>query len=85
MTLPTHKVSYIHGAGYRVSRTFDSKALAQEFIDNNALVFPLPGVRLEVLTTECGYPNTDGEVNGHFHYQDGSCDTEPSYAMGGPA
>jgi hypothetical protein len=54
MTLPTHKVSYIHGAGYRVSRTFDSKALAQEFIDNNALVFPLPGVRLEVLTTECG-------------------------------
>jgi hypothetical protein len=41
------KVSYIHLAGYRVSRTFDTEALAQRFIDDNALVCPLPGVRLE--------------------------------------
>lgn len=42
-----YKVSYIHLQGYRVSRTFDTEALAQRFIDDNALVFPLPGVRLE--------------------------------------
>lgn len=41
------KVSYIHLAGYRVSRTFDNRELAQEFIDVNAMVCPLPGVRLE--------------------------------------
>lgn len=41
------KVSYIHLQGCRVSRTFDTVAAAQEFIDVNAMVFPLPGVRLE--------------------------------------
>jgi hypothetical protein len=43
------KVSYLHyanGDAYRVSRRFDSKEAAQEFIDNNALVYPLPGVEL---------------------------------------
>jgi hypothetical protein len=44
-----YKVSYLHSAGYRVSRTFDTRAAAQEFIDNNALVYPLPSVRLEEL------------------------------------
>jgi hypothetical protein len=32
--------------GYRVSRTFDTREAAQEFIDLNALVYPLPGVKL---------------------------------------
>jgi hypothetical protein len=41
------KVSYIHLKGYRVSRTFDTREAAQEFIDVNAMVYPLPGVRLE--------------------------------------
>lgn len=41
------KVSYIHLKGYRVSRTFDTQEAAQEFIDVNAMVCPLPGVRLE--------------------------------------
>ena len=40
------RVSYFHSAGYRVSRPFDSRADAQEFIDNNAMVYPLPGVKL---------------------------------------
>jgi len=41
------KVSYIHLRGYRVSRTFTSRKAAQEFIDVNAMVCPLPGVKLE--------------------------------------
>lgn len=46
------KVSYLHylntyGNPYRVARTFDSKADAEKFISDNALVCPLPGVRLE--------------------------------------
>ena len=36
-------VHYIHGQGYWVSRSFDTREAAQGFIDNNALVFPLPG------------------------------------------
>jgi hypothetical protein len=40
---PLFKVSYLHLSGCRVSRTFDTRADAQEFIDVNALVFPLPG------------------------------------------
>jgi hypothetical protein len=39
-------VSYIHLAGYRVRRSFPTLAKAQEFIDVNAMVQPLPGVRL---------------------------------------
>lgn len=41
------RVSYIHGKGYRVSRAFPTREAAQEFIDVNAMVYPLPGVRLE--------------------------------------
>jgi len=39
------KVSYIHMRGYRVSRIFDTREAAQEFINANAMVFPLPGCR----------------------------------------
>lgn len=46
-TEPAFKVSYIHLQGYRVSRTFDTREAAQEFIDVNAMIQPLPGVRLE--------------------------------------
>jgi hypothetical protein len=39
--------------------------------------------------TECGQradsETANGTVNGHYHYADGACDTEPSYEMGGPA
>ena len=44
-------VSYIHLSGCRVSRSFTSREAAQEFIDVNAMVFPLPGVRLEEVAT----------------------------------
>jgi hypothetical protein len=37
------KVSYIHMAGCRVSRMFATRQEAQAFIDNNAMVYPLPG------------------------------------------
>ena len=37
------RVHYIHGAGYWVSRSFDTREAAEEFISNNALVCPLPG------------------------------------------
>lgn len=40
------KVHYIHhapGDSYWVSRGFPTQEAAQEYIDNNALVFPLPG------------------------------------------
>jgi hypothetical protein len=40
------EVNYIHMLGYRVSRTFSTREAAQEFIDVNAMVCPLPGVRL---------------------------------------
>jgi hypothetical protein len=40
------KVSYIHLKGYRVSRAFDTAEAAQEFIDVNAMVWPLPGLRM---------------------------------------
>jgi hypothetical protein len=40
------KVSYFHSKGYRVSRTFDTPEAAREFIDANALVYPLPGVEV---------------------------------------
>jgi hypothetical protein len=43
------KVSY-RDMGTRVSRVFGTREEAQEFIDGNALVFPLPG--LEVFDTE---------------------------------
>jgi hypothetical protein len=46
----TYKVSYIHLRGYRVSRIFDTREAAQEFIDVNAMVCPLPGVRLETVS-----------------------------------
>lgn len=39
-------VRYRHGAGYMVRRTFTGIAKAQEFIDVNAMVFPLPCVSL---------------------------------------
>ena len=39
--------------------------------------------------TECGAradaTKEDGTVNGHYHYMDGACDDEPTYAQGGPA
>lgn len=35
-------VFYQHSRGYRVRRTFSSQEAAQEFIDANAMVFPLP-------------------------------------------
>ena len=43
-------VSYLtitNGITYRVSRRFDTREEAQEYIDNNALIHPLPGVLLE--------------------------------------
>ena len=45
-----YKVSYLHLRGYRVSRTFASREDAQQFIDNNALIWPLPGVELIPVT-----------------------------------
>lgn len=52
------KVSYLHMRNYRVSRTFNTKQGAQEFIDNNAMVYPLPGVRLEYVPSEkCQHGN----------------------------
>lgn len=44
------RVSYLHLRGYRVARTFDTPAEAREFIDVNAMVCPLPGVRVEAVT-----------------------------------
>ena len=41
------KVSYVHMRGYRVSRTFPDRGAAQAFIDANAMVCSLPGVKLE--------------------------------------
>ena len=44
-----------------------------------------------VVMTECGKRDDDYDapgkltVNGHYHYADGACDTEPPYEMGGPA
>jgi hypothetical protein len=38
--------NYIHLRGYRVSRSFTSAKARQEFIDVNAMVSPLPGLRL---------------------------------------
>ena len=46
------KVSYIHLKGYRVSRTYDTKEAAQEFISVNAMVCALPGVRLIEMTPD---------------------------------
>jgi hypothetical protein len=43
------KVSYTHLRGYGVSRTFGTVDAALEFIHVNALVAPLPNVRLVVL------------------------------------
>lgn len=45
------KVSYLHYLGtfghpYRVSRSYDTEAEAREFISVNAMVAPLPGLRL---------------------------------------
>lgn len=45
------KVNYLHYLGtygnpYRVSRSFDSREAAEEFISVNAMVCALPGVRL---------------------------------------
>jgi hypothetical protein len=45
LAVPQFKVSYLHLQGYRVSRTFNSRQAAQDFIDVNALVCPLPGCR----------------------------------------
>jgi hypothetical protein len=44
-------VSYLHyantyGNPYRVRRNFDDRKAAEEFISVNAMVHPLPGVRL---------------------------------------
>lgn len=39
---PYWSVFYQHSRGYRVRRTFSSQEAAQEFIDVNAMVFPLP-------------------------------------------
>lgn len=36
------KVFYRHSAGCMVSRSFNTEAEAQEFIDVNAMVYPLP-------------------------------------------
>jgi hypothetical protein len=52
-----YKVSYIHSQDYRVSRTFPTREAAQEFIDVNALICPLPGVRLEVVEYFAGEHN----------------------------
>jgi hypothetical protein len=48
------KVSYLHYSGtfghpYRVSRAFDTPAEADEFISVNAMVAPLPGLRVEAV------------------------------------
>lgn len=45
-----YKVSYTHLQGYRVSRAFDTPEAAQEFVDVNAMICPLPGVRQETVT-----------------------------------
>jgi len=36
------RVSYQHMRQYRVSRSFETVEQAEEFISNNALIFPLP-------------------------------------------
>lgn len=51
-----YKVSYIHLKGYRVSRTFDTREAAQEFIGANAMVCPLPGVELTVTSGDRAVP-----------------------------
>lgn len=52
-----HYVSYLHGRGYRIGRNFPSLARAWEFIDNNALVYPLPGARIELdMRDQPGWP-----------------------------
>lgn len=38
-------VNWIHLKGYRVSRVFRTQEQAEEFIEANALVCPLPGLR----------------------------------------
>ena len=52
-----YHVHYIHSGvdmlGYWVSRAFDTREDAQRFIDDNALVFPLPG---PAYITECPRP-----------------------------
>jgi hypothetical protein len=53
-----YRVSYYHGKGYRVSRSFPTYAAAQEFVDANALVYPLPGC---VITDETFVPLTEAE------------------------
>jgi hypothetical protein len=43
------KVSYLHTGPtgtYRVSRKFDTREAAQQFILVNAMICPLPGVKL---------------------------------------
>lgn len=48
-------VSYLHSAPsgrYRVERAFDTREAAQEMIDVNAMVCPLPGVRLVMQSAE---------------------------------
>src|SRR5690348_9392341 len=47
------KVSYIHMQNYRVSRRFETREAAQEFIDVNAMVYPLPGVELTWTCEPC--------------------------------
>jgi len=44
------QVSYLHLLGYRVIRRFDTREAAQEFIDVNAMVHPLPGCELTEVT-----------------------------------
>jgi hypothetical protein len=38
-----HYLHYVNGGEYWVARAFDTREDAQRFIDDNALVFPLPG------------------------------------------
>jgi hypothetical protein len=45
-------VFYQHDKDYRVRRTFNTREQAQEFIDVNAMVWPLPLVNLVEGLTE---------------------------------
>lgn len=44
------RVSYTHLHGYGVCRNFDTKAAAQEFIDVNAMIWPLPNCKLTYIS-----------------------------------
>jgi hypothetical protein len=88
-TLTAHTPAVIAATGNRVTTTTDESdnRIGVEFVDGpriTVFVNDLVGV-----PTECDTHMFAGEryafVNGHSHFVNGSCDLEPSYAMGGPA